>query len=72
MELIKCKYCSGIELVLKEKRPHIGAYCKKCGRWLKWLSKKDLLNEVTENTIVNEVTENIIQRKDKTDEEVPW
>ena len=38
---IVCKKCGSSELYLKKKGPQIGAYCNKCGAWIKWVSKKD-------------------------------
>ena len=38
----KCPICGNCDVIYKEKGPHIGVYCSKCGRWKKWISKKDL------------------------------
>ena len=37
-----CKSCGSIDYELKEKRMHIGAYCRDCGEWIKWVSKKEV------------------------------
>lgn len=34
---MKCKYCGCEEYYCKKVGPHIGAYCKECGKWIKWL-----------------------------------
>lgn len=41
MAQIRCNRCLTTEVVLREKGPHIGAYCANCGRWLKWLGKNE-------------------------------
>lgn len=28
-----------VNFVYKEKGPHIGKYCKDCGKWIKWVPK---------------------------------
>ena len=66
---IRCKYCFGMETVLREKGPHIGAYCANCGRWLKWLSKDE--KNFTDPGIKLEPVK-IENKIDSTDEEVPW
>jgi len=32
----ECKYCGCTELERIPKPPHIGVYCKSCGKWQKW------------------------------------
>lgn len=36
----KCK-CGNKDFFFKEKGAHLGIYCKKCGRWLKWSDKNE-------------------------------
>ena len=71
MVQIRCKYCLTTETVLREKGPHIGAYCANCGRWLKWLSKEE--KNFTDLGIKLEPPVKTEKNKiDSTDEEVPW
>ena len=37
-----CRKCNDNEKYLQEKGMQIGAYCKNCGAWLKWVGKKEL------------------------------
>ena len=37
----KCKRCGHTEFYLKEKSPHVGAFCCKCNAWLKWVPSKE-------------------------------
>ena len=37
---IECK-CGSQEVFLQEKGSQVGAYCKKCGKWIKWVSKNE-------------------------------
>ena len=32
-----CFYCGSQDLFTKEKTPHVGLFCARCGRWIKWL-----------------------------------
>lgn len=37
---LKCE-CGNDEFFFRHKKIHIGAYCSRCGRWLKWLNKDE-------------------------------
>ena len=37
MENFKCKKCGCTEVEYKKVPPHTGAYCKQCGKWIKWV-----------------------------------
>ena len=41
MKQYKCK-CGCIEFFTKESGSATGLYCKKCGKWIKWLGKDEL------------------------------
>lgn len=70
MVQIRCKYCLTTETVLREKGPHIGAYCANCGRWLKWLGKNE--KNFVDFGIKLEPIKTEKNEIDSTDEEVPW
>lgn len=36
----KCSFASWTALV-RFRGPHIGAYCERCGQWIKWIQKRD-------------------------------
>lgn len=39
----KCKYCGNDnEFKLIPRGPHMGIYCAKCGKWLKWVKQKEV------------------------------
>lgn len=67
---IRCKYCFTTKTVVREKGPHVGAYCANCGRWLKWLNKNEKNSVdfgIKPEPVKTEKTE-----IDSTDKEVPW
>lgn len=70
MVQIRCKYCFTAEVVLREKGPHIGAYCANCSRWLKWLGKNE--KSFVDFGIKLEPAKIEKNEIDGTDEEVPW
>lgn len=37
-----CPKCNSENLFTKENGNQTGLYCKDCGAWIKWLSKKEL------------------------------
>lgn len=60
--MFTCSKCGSNEFEKKEKGPHVGLYCKKCGTWYHWLSKKELkeFHEPTkEENSVNDYVESI-------------
>ena len=36
-----CRICGDTEIYLQAKGMQVGVYCANCGKWIKWLSKKD-------------------------------
>ena len=36
-----CRICGDSEIFLQNKGAQVGVYCANCGKWIKWLSKKD-------------------------------
>lgn len=36
-EPFTCKYCGCTTAKYKEKGPHVGRYCARCGKWDKWM-----------------------------------
>lgn len=41
----KCPVCCGDDFFAVRKNNNVtGCYCKNCGQWIKWLTKKDVLN----------------------------
>lgn len=39
---MKCNHCNTDLLpTIKDKGPHVGVYCSFCGKWIKWLDKKE-------------------------------
>lgn len=36
---IVCPRCLSERYEVREKGPHIGAYCEVCGTWIRWLPK---------------------------------
>ena len=47
----ECKSCGKVCVEIKQKGNHIGAYCKECGKWIKWLKK----DELTANDEIKEI-----------------
>lgn len=37
----RCRVCGNTDVFLQYKGAQVGVYCKNCGKWIKWLSKKD-------------------------------
>lgn len=39
---IFCKKCGSADLFIKSNGTQTGAYCSKCGAWIKWVSKEKI------------------------------
>lgn len=52
-EEIKCK-CGSTDCFIKKVGPHIGAYCKQCGKYIKWIKRPNirLIEQIVEITDV--------------------
>ena len=40
----KCNKCGSEEFYTKKSGTQTGLYCKKCNKWIKWLSKKETID----------------------------
>lgn len=36
-----CEQCNSYTYEIRYKKPHVGLYCKCCGKYIKWLSKSE-------------------------------
>lgn len=41
-----CPKCRNKETEMRQKGKQTGLYCKTCGRWIKWLGKRDVRQKV--------------------------
>lgn len=80
-----CKNCDATMIpLLKNRAPHIGAYCACCGKWIKWLSKTEVLKYTNLKFNVTEEKQRLNSLygmpcatdddtlDELTDSEVPW
>lgn len=51
MEQLTCQYCLSENVEFKEKGPHLGAYCKDCGGFIKWV-KKNLVGDINVDAVL--------------------
>ncbi len=73
--MICCKLHPDAGTIIQVKGPHIGVYCKQCGKWLKWIT----INEVDEcvKPELKVTSAQTIKTKDivldnSNDDDVPW
>lgn len=38
--------CLHSHRIYSQRGPHLGEYCALCGKWLRWMPKKDVINDV--------------------------
>lgn len=68
---MKCPDC-GCE-VFEEKKvgPHIGKYCAKCGKWIKWIPKKEAHLDIPDDEY-NQPKEPNPYDGDYFEDDLPW
>ena len=78
-----CEQCGSYTYEIRYKKPHVGLYCKCCGKYIKWLSKEEKkMYNINTPESGNEKTglgatfifldDTPLPNKETTDEEVPW
>ena len=67
-----CPKCGCYTMEYRSMGPHIGKYCKNCTKWIKWVSRKDMPEEIAAR--VTDTTESLYDIADTPIEEddLPW
>lgn len=67
-----CPNCGCYIMEYREVGPHIGKYCNNCNKWIKWVVRKEVPEELAVRIIpTNTATENM--RNDINEEDdTPW
>ena len=67
-----CPSCGCYTMEYRSMGPHIGKYCKNCTKWIKWVSRKDMPEEIAAR--VTDTAENLYDIVDTPIEEddLPW
>lgn len=81
--MIYCKLHPDAGTLIRLKGPHIGVYCKQCGKWLKWITI-DEVDECVDPTLDVELDVKLTQldmytttlaehsELSEDDDDVPW
>lgn len=72
-----CPRCGCYTMEYREMGIHIGKYCKNCNKWIKWVARKEVPEELAARITSNSaaVIEDIWDATDKDDtdeEDAPW
>ena len=68
-----CPHCGCYTMEYRSMGPHIGKYCKNCTKWIKWVSRKDMPEEIAAR--VTDTTENLYETLtpiDIEEDDLPW
>ena len=67
-----CPRCGCYTMEYRSMGPHIGKYCKNCTKWIKWVSRKDMPEEIAAR--VTDTAESLYDIVDTPIEEddLPW
>lgn len=63
---MNCPKCGADTFKYKEKGPHVGEYCARCGQWIRWVPKKGnkALLKSTHQMSIEEYLEGVNDAKD--------
>lgn len=71
-----CSRCGCYIMEYREVGPHIGKYCNNCNKWIKWVSRKEVPEELAARITSDDATiEDIWDDTDEDDtneEDAPW
>lgn len=68
-----CPLCGCYTMEYRSMGPHIGKYCKNCTKWIKWVSRKDMPEEIAAR--VTDTVENLYETHtpiDIEEDDLPW
>lgn len=68
-----CPRCGCYTMEYRSMGPHIGKYCKNCTKWIKWVSRKDMPEEIAAR--VTDTTENLYENNTPInieEDDLPW
>ena len=69
-----CPRCGCYTMEYRSMGPHIGKYCKNCTKWIKWVSRKDMPEEIAAR--VTDTTESLYDIVDTPidieEDDLPW
>ena len=68
-----CPRCGCYTMEYRSMGPHIGKYCKNCTKWIKWVSLKDMPEEIAAR--VTDTAENLYETHtpiDIEEDDLPW
>ena len=68
-----CPKCGCYTMEYRSMGPHIGKYCKNCTKWIKWVSRKDMPEEIVAR--VTDTAENLYETNtpiDIEEDDLPW
>ena len=68
-----CPRCGCYTMEYRSMGPHIGKYCKNCTKWIKWVSRKDMPEEIAAR--VTDTAESLYETHTPVDieeDDLPW
>lgn len=68
-----CPRCGCYTMEYRSMGPHIGKYCKNCTKWIKWVSRKDMPEEIAAR--VTDTAESLYETHtpiDIEEDDLPW
>ena len=76
-DIKQCPRCGCYTMEYREMGIHIGKYCKNCNKWIKWVARKEVPEELaaritSNNAAVIEDIWDSIDEDDTDEEDAPW
>ena len=72
-----CPNCGCYIMEYREVGPHIGKYCNNCNKWIKWVVRKEVPEELaaritSDNVAIEDIWDNTNENDTDEEDDLPW
>ena len=75
MAEFKCKHCGHTTAIYEQVGPHVGERCASCGKWIRWVPKKECVKtniSPVKSSVETQLLKDELHHYDIENEEAPW
>lgn len=72
-----CPNCGCYTMEYREVGPHIGKYCNNCSKWIKWVARKEVPEELaaritSDNAAIEDIWDDTNENDIDEEDDTPW
>ena len=72
-----CPKCGCYTIEYRSMGPHIGKYCTNCTKWIKWVSRKDMPEEIvarvtSDDAVIEDICDDTNENDTNEEYDTPW